>query len=149
MRRGSIGTVICGIILLISGLGYVDDIIGAVTPIRWDELLQKETMNYEFNSQKVLSRLNDDLFAGRISMSEWKYRQDVLNSNIEIGRQKIISCIEQLKDLETQYFLMSYPAKLFMYLIVAMWLCVAGIGFLLVFPWSRWFVFVSIFISYF
>ncbi len=149
VRSGGFGTIICGVILLISGVSYIDDIIGAVTPVPWEELQQKEILNYELNSQKVVSTINDDLFSGRISNPEWKYRRDVLLNNVEIGRQKIVSCIEQLKDLETQFFLMTHPAKLFMHLIVAMWLSVAGVGFLLAFPWSRWFVFVSIFMSYF
>ena len=130
-------------------MSYFQDIINSVTPVHWDELQQKEISNYQYSSNKIIQNLNNDLFAGRVSKSEWQYRQDILLSNMEIGRQKIVSCIEQLKDLETQFFLLSYPARLFMFLIVSMWLCVAGIGFLLAFPWSRWFVFVSIFISYF
>ncbi len=149
IQKGTIGTIIIGIILLISGITYLNDVVNSVGPTDWDGLRSRKLLEYEVNTQRLGRTLDKDYFKGRISKDQWLNQNEILKENIELGRDEIYLTIERLKNFEAVFFLMSHPVRLYIYLILSMWLIVAGIGFTIVFPWVKWFVYLSICISFF
>ncbi len=150
MRKGTIGTIIIGIIFIITGVGYLDDIVASVNPVNWESLREKHLSDFdELAAKKIKLHEREMKNAGGDVWELGQVREDDVLLNINEAREKIILSIQELKNLETEYFLMTNPAKLFLNLIASAWLIVVGMGFIIVFPWARWFVYLSIFISYF
>ncbi len=148
MKKGSLGTILIGIILFISGINYWDDVAASVTPTDWQRLEEKEILEYQTNANQILYKINRDYDFGTVSYEEWRYYTGEISKRIELGKRKIHVLVDNLKSIDTKFFLMSHPTKFFMYLIVASWLIVVGIGFTIVLPWKRWFIYLTMITAY-
>jgi len=149
MKEASVGTMIVGVIFILTGIGYLNDIADSVLPTAWKGILSRELRFYDMKSYALQLQYEAHFQNQDLREDTREQNRQILLDNLEAGRRKILNWIEHWRNTETEYFLMTHPARLFMFLLVTMWLVVVGIGFLIVFPWRHWFVFVSIIINYF
>ena len=116
--------------------------------INWEELQSKEIRAYEttvvaaeLKGQGVYKNRYTPAFHDPINQTN-------LARIIESGKKKVLKNIEDYRNLNTEYFLVSHPARLFVFSFIAMWLLIVGAGLLIFFPWAHWFVFFGMIFNY-
>lgn len=148
MNKARFGTLMIGVLLVSLGISFLDNIANSVAPTDWYSLLKKDSIVFEENADRILSQLDNSFINQGITENEWLADNKAIESRVQEGRRKIFYCIEELKNLEAIYFLMSYPAKLFLYESICMLILVVGLGLCIGFPWSMLFVLFSVCVSY-
>lgn len=148
MKNGTIGTIIIGIILVLSAFIYLDRIVDSVLPTDWVRTQIREFRTYESNCY-VLQLQNEEVYR-KNGLQEYQKENERLlfQRKIEIARTKVYERVEKLKEITGQFFLLGHRLRLFMLFFVTFWLLLTGLGFLIIFPWSRWFVFLSVTVNY-
>ena len=149
LKQGSIGTIIVGVIFILTGLTYLNNIVDNAIPFDWQKAQERELYNFEETAIKATLQQEDSFKAENFSFQANDRQRQVLQQHIESAREKIPKVMEAWQMLQVEYFFWGYPTVLIAFSVVTMWLLLVGVGFLIIFPWSRGFVFLSIFVNYF
>ena len=147
MRDGLLGAMLVGVILLISGISYLDDIMNYPGAMGWERLAKEKAEDYRLKTELLLRKEEVSLFDQGITEFVREAHLKKLKEKIETGRIKLSEYLAGINQWQSQHILMQHPAKFFILLLVSEWLLVAGIGCIIMFSWSRWFVFLSILLA--
>ena len=148
VKKGAFGIFIIGIIFTISGLGYFSDIINYSADIDWEEFCAQKKDAYLIRAPYLLQKQDQELQKQGVLEFIRSEQYEQLSSNIQSGQKIIHRYCNKVRDLHNTYLLMQHPKKLFMLILVSLWLIVVGLGCTILFPWSRRFVGLTIFTSY-
>lgn len=149
MRDGLLGALLVGVILLISGISYLDDIMNYPGAMSWERLAKEKAEDYRLKTELLLRKEEASLFDQGITEFVREAHLKKIKEKIETGRIKLSEYLAGINQWQSQHILMQHPAKFFILLLVSEWLLVAGIGCIIMFSWSRWFVFFSVLLALF
>ncbi len=148
LKQGSVGTIIIGIIFILTGVTYLDNIVNSAAPIDWTKIVRQQLHDYDLKTQTIQAKKETEWITAGVSEKESAAMEAVLQKKIESGRDITFQAVKDAHNLNSQFLLLTHPIRLFVFLFVTMWLMVVGIGFLIIFPWARWFAFLSIMLNY-
>ena len=149
MREGMTGTMLVGLILILSGLSYLDNIINYAGPVNWEQIRSGKLEEYKLKTDLLIREENSNLLKQGIQPFLRDAQLKDLQGKNDAGKTNMGQCLEGVQRVHANYLFMRHPEKLFVFLFISEWLLVAGIGCVLLFPWSRRFVFLSLFLSFF